>query len=617
MRFKKTYAIVAHDSLMCVVAWQLGWWLRFNLDFPFFNWQLSLYTLPIVFFVQSLAFWRFRLYKGIWRFASLPDLWNIFRASIIGALSITLVLFMWFRLEGIPRSILVLYPILLMFLLGGSRLTYRIWKDRSLNLNRKGKATRVLIVGAGSAGEMLIRDILREGQYMPVGFVDDELNLHGSEIHGVRVLGDIEDIPCIFDERDIDIIIIAVPSASNAEMQRILKYCEKTRCALRTLPSMRDMVSGRVSLNQLREVLIEDLLGREKVQLNWQAIQKGIAGKKVLVTGGGGSIGFELCKQISTLAPAELMIYERNEYNLYRAEQTLKDSNIQMHFVLADVCDKRKIDKIFSDYKPDIVFHAAAYKHVPMLERQPREAVKNNVLGTRVVADAANQYNCERFILISTDKAVNPTNMLGASKRAAEMYIESMNGNSKTTYMTVRFGNVLDSEGSVVPLFRKQIKKGGPVTVTHPEVTRYFMTIPEACQLILQAGSMGEGAEIYVLDMGKPVNIHYLAEQMIRLSGLQPEIDIKITHTGLRPGEKMYEELFYENEKREKTEHKKIYIATHKPFDSQQLKDEIKKLLDACERLAEDEIVLILNRIVPLHKKNENNIIQFENKASL
>lgn len=612
----RTKIIIIHDLLMSLIAWQLAWLLRFNLEFPFFNWQLSFYLIPLVILIQQLVYYRFKLHKGLWRFASLPDLWNIFRACIIGSISITIVLFMGIRLEGIPRSIFVLYPILLMFLLGGPRLTYRMWKDHSLNLSSVKRGKRVLIVGCGAAGDMLVRDILRDEGYQPIGFVDDNQKLTNFEIHGIPVLGTINDIKSIVSDREIDLIIIAIPSATNQEMQNIIKVCEDTRCSLRTLPSFQDMVSGRVTLNELREVKIEDLLGRDKVKLDWDTIQKNISNKKVLITGGGGSIGSELCKQIASLEPSDLIIFERSEFNLYRVEQSLKELNIRCHFVLGDLCDKEKVYQTVSEYKPNIIFHAAAYKHVPILERQPREGIRNNVLGTKNIADAANLNNCENFVLISTDKAVKPTNILGASKRLAENYIEILNKNSNTRYITVRFGNVLDSEGSVVPLFREQIKIGGPVTVTHKDITRYFMTIPEACQLILQANGMARGGEIFVLDMGEPVKINYLAEQMIRLSGLVPNSDINIEYSGLRPGEKMYEELFYDDESREVTSHSKILLAKHTVTNLKDLEVKINEIINSIDDFDDEKLMNQLNILVPSIEPLHDNVISFNQQKA-
>lgn len=620
LRFNNKTAIIIHDFVMTALAWQFAWLIRFNLDFQLFNWQLSLYTLPVVLVVQGLVYRRFKLHRGLWRFASLPDLWNILRAVMIGTLGITLALFIWSRLQGIPRSILVLYPILLMFFLGGPRLVYRMWKDHSFNFKPVSDAKRVLIIGAGRAGEMLIRDMLRDGQYQPVGLIDDNPRLADSSMHDIRVLGKVEDIPDICRRKDVSIIFIAVPSATNLQMQKIVTYCEETQCAMCTLPKMQDMVSGRVSLNALREVSIEDLLGREKVELDWKIIQNGLTNKVVMVSGGGGSIGSELCLQIAGLNPAALIIFERSEFNLYNIERSLLMSHpdLKVHAILGDLCDAEKVDHVLRTHQPDVIFHAAAYKHVPLLQMQVREAVRNNILATRNLAEAAIKYHCDKFVFISTDKAVNPANVLGASKRVAEMYCEWKNRQSATGFITVRFGNVLDSAGSVVPLFREQIKNGGPVTVTHPEITRFFMTIPEACQLIMQAGAMGQGGEIYVLDMGEPVKIAYLAGQMVRLSGRIPGQDIEIVYTGLRPGEKLFEELFYENEGQDATCHPKILLARHTAIDWSGFAARIKQMEKSCSTFEEDRLHSLLEELVPVHVSEEqrNNVIPLDQARS-
>ncbi|MBL1140658.1 MAG: polysaccharide biosynthesis protein [Proteobacteria bacterium] len=608
VKIDKKTQVILHDLLMSVLAWQFSWWARFNFTFPFENWEISLFIIPLVIIVQVLVFIRFRLYRGIWRFASIPDLWNIFRASIIGALSITLICFIFFRLEGIPRSILILYPFFLMFFLGAPRLGYRVWKDHSFSINTMPHSKRVLVIGAGRAAEMLVREIIREGSYIPVGLLDDNPQIKSSEIHGIRVLGNIGRVKDVCEKNDIDIILIAIPSANGTEMREIVEQCESTNLPIKTLPGIQDMVSVTEALPKLREVSIEDLLGREKIELDWKEVQKDLANKTILVTGGGGSIGSELCYQITKLGPSKLIIFERSEFNLYKIEQLLCDSSISIEFVLGDLCDIEKVDYVLKNYSPEIIFHAAAYKHVPILEREAREAVRNNILGTKNIADIANKHGCERFILISTDKAVNPTNVLGATKRIAEQYIEILSKNSKTKFLTVRFGNVLGSDGSVVPLFKEQINKGGPITVTHPEVTRYFMTIREACQLIVQASKMGKGGEIFVLDMGEPVKINYLAEQMIRLSGLIPNKDINIEYSGLRPGEKMYEELFYENEIREKTSHDKILLAKHSVTELKELNDRIDEIFEELKTFDNDNLRALLKKITP---SIEDNVISF------
>ena len=594
--------IVLHDLIMAAVAWQLAWLIRFNFELVAYpNWKLSLYALPLVVLVQGLTSYRFGLYRGLWRFASLPDLWNIFRAAIIGALCVTLVLFISIRLNGIPRSILILYPVFLIFLLGGPRLGYRFWKDHSFKLNSEATGQRVLIIGAGSAGEMLVREMLREGSYKPIGFIDDNPGIKNSELHGISIIGTVDDIQAINQRHEIDNIVIAVPTATDEQMQRIVNNCESTGVPIRTLPRLQDMVSSQVVLDALREVSIEDLLGREKVELDWGIIQQGITNKTVLVSGGGGSIGSELCHQIARLNPAALIIYEHSEFNLYSTQMELNKAypDLALFAVLGNICDRDNVEQVLKRHRPDILFHAAAYKHVPLLQNQLRVAAQNNIFGTKNMAELAIKYNCQKFVFISTDKAVNPANILGASKRIAEMYCEWKNQGGVTKFITVRFGNVLGSAGSVVPLFRSQIKSGGPVTVTDPEITRFFMTIPEACQLILQSGAMGNGGEIFVLDMGQAIKIAYLAEQMIKLSGRKPNEDIKITYTGLRPGEKLYEELFYENEDRKETEHVKILLANHPEIDWQNLENLISEMEAAVAKFNDKEISKLFAQLVP------------------
>lgn len=602
--------------MMSIFAWQFSWWARFNFSFPFENWEKSIFLIPLVVAIQIVIFRRFRLYRGVWRFASIPDLWNIFRASIFGALTITLVCFVSFRLEGIPRSILILYPFFLMFFLGAPRLCYRVWKDHTFSINTISASKRVLIIGAGRAAEMIIREMIREGTYIPIGLLDDNKHLKSAEMHGIRVLGNIERVNDICVKYEVDIIIIAIPSANSQQMRKIVEKCELTGLPIKTLPGIHEMVSVSEALSELRSVSIEDLLGREKVELDWNDVQKELTNKVILVTGGGGSIGSELCLQISKLGPAKLVIFERSEFNLYKIEQELSNSNIAIEYVLGDLCDIKKIDNVLARTSPEIIFHAAAYKHVPILERDAREAIRNNIIATKNIAEKASEYNCNRFILISTDKAVNPTNVLGATKRIGELYIEFINKRSRTNFITVRFGNVLDSDGSVVPLFREQIKAGGPVTVTHPEVTRFFMTIREASQLILQASKMGIGGEIFVLDMGESVKINYLAEQMIRLSGFVPNKDIYIEYSGLRPGEKMYEELFYDDEIREKTSHEKILLAKHSMANLKGLDGKIKEIINSLDDFDNDKQKKLLKDIVPFIEESDDNIISFKQKIS-
>ena len=527
--------VILHDLVAVSVAWLLALVARFNFEVPPEEFlRPSLQVLPLVVLVQAAISWQFGLYRGLWRFASMPDLWNIICAALLGALTTGITLFLINRLDGIPRSVIILYPFFVVSLLGGPRLLYRVWKDHSLSLRNIRAGRRIILIGAGSAAEMVLRDMLRDGSFMPIGIVDDNVALAKSRIHGVPVLGTIDDLPHLATRNDVDTIVIAVPSATNAQMRRIVAICEQTRIPFRTLPPLHDMVAGRVGVQAIREVSIDDLLGRDKVELDWERIQAAVAGKAVLVTGGGGSIGTELCRQVAAMGASRLVVLERSEHNLYLIDKELRARfpHLALHCVLGDVCDRVALDHLFARLKPTIVFHAAAYKHVPILQAQIREAVKNNVLGTREVAEAAHRHRCDTLVLISTDKAVRSISVMGATKRLAELVCEVRNQDSDTRYITVRFGNVLGSAGSVVPLFKEQIEAGGPVTVTHVEAKRYFMTIPEACQLIMEAAASGHGGEIFVLDMGEPVSITYLAEQMIRLSGREPDRDINIVYTG-------------------------------------------------------------------------------------
>ncbi|MDX2456305.1 MAG: nucleoside-diphosphate sugar epimerase/dehydratase [Gammaproteobacteria bacterium] len=612
-RLRRPVVVFVHDLLMVPVAWLASYWLRFNLnEIPPEYLSRALGTIPALMVVQALAFYWSGMYRGVWRFASLPDLIRILKAVAVGAAISFGLFFLLFWLDKIPRSMVLLYPLLLSIFLSGPRFLYRWSKDRRLTLTT-GK--RVLIVGAGRAGEMLVRDLLRKQghEYSPVAFVDDKPRRHGQDLHGVPVVGYCEEIPGLVERLDIEIIMLAVPSARATQLRHLVELCEKSGVPFQTVPALDALMSGQVSINELREVSIEDILGRDPVSLDWDAIREGLSGKTILVTGGGGSIGSELCRQIAALQPAQLILLENSEYNLYALDMELgqRFPAVQLTTCLGDVRDAAKVEQLFSEHRPDVVFHAAAYKHVPMLEHQLREAVYNNVQGTRNVALAADRHGCSEFVLISTDKAVNPANVMGATKRVAEIFCQNLDGQSQTRFITVRFGNVLDSAGSVVPLFREQIRAGGPVTVTHADMERYFMTIPEAALLILQSAVLGNGGEIFVLDMGEPVKIQYLAEQMIRLSGKEPDVDIVIICTGLRPGEKLYEELFHEQEKLEHTQHKKILLARHRKVDW----DELTKVLDeveaACAAVDAPRLLELVTGLVP-----ENRIAPSGNPAS-
>jgi FlaA1/EpsC-like NDP-sugar epimerase len=592
--------VFLHDLIMVVLAWSGAFWLRFNLAVPPDKFIISaVEALPVVIFIQVLVFMHFGLYRGVWRFASVPDLIRIGKSVLVGITLISVALYFISRMEDVPRSVLPLYVMLLGLLLAGPRLVYRMWKDKGVPL---GFGQRALVVGAGRAAELLVRDLLRvrDHRYVPVALVDDDPGKKGSEIHGVRVRGQCRHIPELVDKLGIETILIAVPSATDADMRRIVEICESTRVPFLTLPSVQEMLSEQ-QFGQLREVSIEDLLGRSPVQLDRHGVQAHVQGARILVTGGGGSIGSELCKQIARLLPAELIIYEQCEFNLYRIEQALLDAfpDLRLTGLLGDVTDQVAIRHAIDRTRPEVIFHAAAYKHVPLLQQQARQAIRNNVIGTRIVAEAAMAAGVRQFVLISTDKAVRPTNVMGATKRAAEKLVQSFSGVGATRFITVRFGNVLDSAGSVVPLFRDQIRAGGPVTVTHPDVTRYFMTIPEACQLIMQAAAVGQGGEIFVLDMGQPISIRYLAEQMIRLSGKPAGQDIRIEYVGLRPGEKLAEELFLEDEQPMPTPHNKHMLARAVTHDRVEMIQRADALAQACQRFDETALLVQLREWVP------------------
>ena len=598
-------AVVVHDFCMVVVAWLIAVWLMESTSVTGSGSNLAstLTGLGIVLVLQGCVLWATGLYKGLWRFASFPDMWNIARASIFGTIAIVGVLTL---LQGSLISqwmpAVLIYPVLLFVLLGLPRMCYRFWKDsQTSNKDSVQGLKRVLIIGAGRSAAMLERELRRRGGFDVIGFLDDDNRLRGAQVHGIPVLGTIDTLPGIGTSLDADLAIIAMPSATNQQMQRIVEICELSEIEFRTLPTLQDLGSQATNIGDLKRVVIDDLLGRDPVSLEWESIRAGLVGKRVMITGGGGSIGSELCRQIARLNPVELIVIDHSEYSLYRIDHELRSDfhDLLFHSVLGDICDPATVEKVIGEYKPDVVFHAAAYKHLPILQTQVREAFRNNVFGTMRVAEAAERHGVGTFVLISTDKAVNPANIMGATKRVAEMYCQNMNARSKMRFITVRFGNVLNSNGSVVPLFQEQIAKGGPITVTHPEISRYFMTISEASQLIMQAAVLGSGGEIFVLDMGEPINITYLAEHLIRLAGKEPGRDIEIIYTGLRPGEKLFEQLFHELEPYERTTHEKILLAHPRVADWGELRAELNKSELAVRRYDTKYLKQALVRLVP------------------
>jgi len=593
-------AVILHDLAMVWVCWVGLHQFRHSVMESSPTFSLWSTDIALILLAQGLIFWKVGLYRGLWRFASVPDLLNIVKASVLGLLAIMLVLFVYNRLSLVPRTVLISYPLLLAALLGMPRLLYRAWKDHGM-LRTSQSAVRVLILGAGQAGETLVRDLRRTGAYDPVGFLDDAAKLRGSQLQGVPVLGRIADLERVAPETAASLLVIAMPSADAAAMRKAVAACERTGLPFRTVPRLDDLLEGRSLPGELKEVAIEDLLGRKPVTPDWKAIRAWLHSRSVLVTGAGGSIGAELCRQCARNGTAKIALVEMDELALTRIEGELRRDfpRISLVPVLGDCGDAAVIAHAMRLAAPDAVFHAAAYKQVPVLETQLREGVRNNVLATRAVALAAIAHKVSTFVLISTDKAVDPVNVLGATKRLAEMLCQDLAGTSSTDFITVRFGNVLDSAGSVVPLFREQIRRGGPVTVTDPEVTRYFMTIPEACQLIMQSVAIGSPQAVYTLDMGEPVSIRLLAEQMIRLAGKHPEVDVAIVYSGLRPGEKLHETLFHADERYRPTTHPKILQAEARTVHAERLSLALAKLTEGVARYDLDLLAATLREAVP------------------
>lgn len=587
------------------------------------NWFFVLFlpflaiTVPIKIFVFAL----FKQYRRSWRYVGMRDLIEVVKASYWSTFGIVSAYFLvengWKSITGDRliqhkeelRQVVFFLDLFGTFgLVSASRVLVRFYFEW-VKPGDEGTQVRVLIMGAGDAGESLLREIHRSSsdRYEVVGFLDDESSRHGASIHGVEVMGPTDDVKYWCERLDVDEILIAIPSATPGEFRRLVELCEGTNLRFRTVPALADLIEGRVQVSQFRDVEIEDLLGRDPVTLNTDAIGAQLRGKIVCVTGAGGSIGSEMCRQVAQWSPKKLVLIEQAENNLFEIDRELRQSNTSLSIIpyVADIADEERIRAIFKLEKPSSVFHAAAHKHVPMMEINPGEAVKNNVRGTRVVADAAVAAGVERMVMISTDKAVNPTSIMGCSKRVAELYVQQMSTRSKTQFVTVRFGNVLGSSGSVIPIFKEQIARGGPVTVTHPDMTRYFMTIPEAAQLVLQAGTMGQGGDIFVLDMGEPVKIVDLAREMITLSGLRPDVDIEVTFTGMRPGEKLYEELLIEGEDVMPTDHPKIGIWRHRAEDWEALCAQMQSLIDIADTATAEEIRERLGCIVPEYQPKQ------------
>ncbi len=594
--------VFALDLILISLALSSAFLIRFDFAIPTVELGLLMDSLMVVLVVKPLVFITIGFYNSLWRYASLQDGIEIFKGVTFSSILAVAAIFFLRQFAPLPRSIFVLDWIMLFAMITASRLIWRIYRE-SYVIGKSSDGPRTLIIGAGEAGSLLLKEIRRHPHtsYNVVGFVDDSPEKRGMKLHAVPVLGMTKELGSLIRLNEIEDVIIAMPSAGSKVTRAIVDSCKQANVTFKTLPSIGELIDGRLSISQIKNVEIEDLLGRDQVMLDKDMICGYLTDKQILVTGAAGSIGSEICRQIARFNPSKLILLEQAETPLYEIEMELAGSfpGLKLLPLICDVRDREKVDEAFDEFRPDVVFHAAAYKHVPMMEYNPAQAVLNNIFGSKNVADAAHRCKVRNFVMISTDKAVNPSNIMGATKRAAEMYVQALSRTSGTKFTTVRFGNVLGSNGSVIPLFKDQIASGGPVTVTDKRIIRYFMTIPEASQLVLQAGSIGSGSEILVLDMGEPVRIVDLAEELIRLSGLVPYEDIDIVFTGLRPGEKLFEELLIDGEGIMPTMHEKIKVLTPVRLESDLIAAELTALYEAARSKSVDLLVGSLKRLVP------------------
>ena len=590
------------DVTLIAAALTFSFLLRFDFQVPADQLHILLQGLAVVLIAKPILFAASGMYRNIWRYASLQDAYQIFKVVTFSSL-VSMVLLVFLRGPyALPRSIYILDWLLLFAFVAASRLVWRIYREtRIIPSLRKGK--RTLIIGAGDAGNLLLREIRKQASspYNVVGFVDDDPGKRGLRLSGVRVLGGTNRLRALVKIHSVEEVIFAIPSGDGALMRRVIASCERAKARFKTLPGITAIIDGKVSVSQIKDVEIEDLLGRDPVVLDQTAIHNYLTDKRVLVTGAAGSIGSEICRQVALFKPAKLILFDHAETPLFFIEKELAASFPDLRIIpmVGDVKNQDRVETLFDEFSPEVVFHAAAYKHVAMMEYNPAEAVLNNVMGSKVVVDAAHKFKVRNFVMVSTDKAVNPTNVMGATKRSAEIYVQALAETSKTKFTTVRFGNVLGSNGSVIPLFKEQIRKGGPVTVTDRDVVRYFMTIPEASQLVLQAGCIGKGGDIFVLDMGEPVRILSLAEELIRLSGLVPYKDIDITFTGLKPGEKLFEELLIDGEGIKTTAHRKIRVMVPVETDLKRVADQLNGLFALARSSNISGLLDALRGIVP------------------
>jgi len=620
------WIILGIDLILLCLAYFLSYFIRFEGNISPEQFSNFRNTVWFIILFKLLVFFMFNLYKGMWRYTGINDLINLIKATFVSSTIIILIIFYVHRFVGYPRSVFIIDAFLTLFFIGGIRLFIRLVHQTPASdfmekmhfpyfQNVKEERKRLLIIGAGDAGEKILRELHGNPRlkYNVVGFVDDDPKKHGMQIHGVPVLGDIDQLLDLISEHEVDELLIAIASATRKKMRQIVDLCKETGLKYRIIPGIGELIDGRLTIKSIRDVAYEDLMGRESIQLEMEKIGEYLKDKSILITGAGGSIGAELCRQIARYFPKNLMLFDRTENNLYEIEMELQRDFPYLRYspILGNVLHKEVLKKFFLKYRPEVVFHAAAYKHVPIMELNPWEAIFTNIKGTYSLLEVVKEFEVNRFVLVSTDKAVRPSNVMGASKRVAELLTQCYNNSfNPTRFMSVRFGNVIGSSGSVIPLFKRQIERGGPVTVTHPEVTRYFMTIPEAAQLILQAGAMGQGGEIFILDMGSPVKILDLARDLIRLSGFEPDEDIAIKFIGLRPGEKLFEELITEGEDISPTGHEKISVLRKTPCDLNWLKVKIDELTVLAEKQDAVGIKRKLKEILPEYEPyTETNVI--------
>jgi len=601
------------DAMLINLAAFGSFYLRFEGDIPLENYQIYYHTAVVGTILYIAVFYVFGLYNRLWQYASTGELLSIVYAVTVGTGGTAAVVYFYgfsqastlpFRL---PHSAAVLLWLAMVFLIGGSRFIWRILQENAFDRHVPGSQKQVLIVGAGDAGVLAARELknrnYRDGR--PIGFIDDSRAKQKLKLFGIPVLGTRKDIARVVKGHSIDEVIIAMPSASGESVREIVQICEKSGVDLKIMPGVYDIISGDIRVNPIRQVQVEDLLGRDPVSVDLEEVAGYVTGETVFITGAGGSIGSEICRQIAKFNPGRLVLLGHGENSIFDIEQELRAERPGIDYIteILDIKDREKVFLVFERYRPGVVFHAAAHKHVPLMEKNPEEALKNNVLGTQNLAEAADQVRVKTFVSISTDKAVNPTSVMGATKRTVEMLIQSLDLRSQTKFVAVRFGNVLGSRGSVIPTFKRQIANGGPVTVTHPDMVRFFMTIPEATQLVIQAGAMAQGGEIFILDMGKPVKIVDLAKDLIRLSGFEPEVDIKIQFTGIRPGEKLYEELLTSEEGTTSTKHSRIFVAKPNSIDAKILEELTHIVRERGSYLTGDEVIELLQMVIPTFRK--------------